>query len=255
MKVLFACDGPQAVDAITEEIFRTGLPANGKALVLCVGQSPSTQLLTEIAREKIQPQIRGWDITCEALTGAPQDVILHASRLWHPDLLMLSGQPGLDDTNAATRNLSLDLVRQARCSVRMVRPRTHSKQDSIRLLIGHDGSRSAAAIHAAFARRNWPVDAEALVVSVLKSSSAVNLSTLSEGGRSFASLLRRPGLRVDATAIEGDPWRILIQEAERFNADSIFVGARDPMGPDRFAMGSVATAVWAQARCPVEVVR
>ena len=55
MRVLLACDRSQSVDAIAEEMLWAGLPTDGKALVLCVGQTVDPHRLAETAKEKIVP--------------------------------------------------------------------------------------------------------------------------------------------------------------------------------------------------------
>jgi nucleotide-binding universal stress UspA family protein len=54
---------------------------------------------------------------------------------------------------------------------------------------------------------------------------------------------------------KGDPKQILIEEAESWQADSIFVGAKGMRGIERLLLGSVSAAVAARAHCSVEVVR
>jgi nucleotide-binding universal stress UspA family protein len=54
---------------------------------------------------------------------------------------------------------------------------------------------------------------------------------------------------------EGDPRRILIDEAEEWQATSIFLGARGLAAIDRFLLGSVTADVAQRAECAVEVVR
>jgi nucleotide-binding universal stress UspA family protein len=62
---------------------------------------------------------------------------------------------------------------------------------------------------------------------------------------------------VVASAIrEGDPKRVLVEEAEAWGADCIFVGSTGFSNRvERFLIGSVSSAVAARARCSVEVVR
>ncbi len=54
----------------------------------------------------------------------------------------------------------------------------------------------------------------------------------------------------------GNPKQVLIEEAERWNADCIFVGA-NAFGSriERFMIGSTSSAVAARAHCSVEVIR
>ena len=65
--------------------------------------------------------------------------------------------------------------------------------------------------------------------------------------------MRAVGLRVESLIKEEDPRFLLIEEAEHWNADSIFVGARGLNRVVRFVLGSVSTAVVARAHCSVEV--
>ena len=52
-----------------------------------------------------------------------------------------------------------------------------------------------------------------------------------------------------------EPKRLLLSEAESWDADSIFVGARGLGGFRRCLLGSVSSAVAARAYCSVEIVR
>ena len=68
--------------------------------------------------------------------------------------------------------------------------------------------------------------------------------------------LRAIGLQVSVAIEKGDPQRVLIEEARKWDADSIFVGGRKFSGAiERFRLGSVSTALVTNAHCSVEVVR
>ena len=67
--------------------------------------------------------------------------------------------------------------------------------------------------------------------------------------------LRAAELVVSSVIINGDPKRLLVDEAEQWGADSIFVGARGLRLIDRLLLGSVSAAVAERAHCSVEVVR
>ena len=70
-----------------------------------------------------------------------------------------------------------------------------------------------------------------------------------------ANKLRATGLAVSSLVREGNPKQILVNEAKRWKADCVFVGARGLRGIERFLLGSVSMAVTARAPCSVEVVR
>lgn len=64
------------------------------------------------------------------------------------------------------------------------------------------------------------------------------------------------GLKTSVLTEKGDPKTVLLEEARKWNADSIFVGTRDFKSVfERFRLGSVSTAVVKNAHCSVEVVR
>jgi len=64
------------------------------------------------------------------------------------------------------------------------------------------------------------------------------------------------GLAVSSKVIEGDPKRALIEEADAWGANCIFIGSRGLNGAlQRFFLGSVSTGVVTNASCSVEVVR
>jgi nucleotide-binding universal stress UspA family protein len=55
---------------------------------------------------------------------------------------------------------------------------------------------------------------------------------------------------------EGDPKRVLVEAANEWGADCIFVGSIGFSNPfERFVLGSVSASVAARAHCSVEVVR
>lgn len=70
-----------------------------------------------------------------------------------------------------------------------------------------------------------------------------------------AEKLRAAALIVSSLVKEGDPRRVLVDEAELWEADFLFVGARGLRLTERFLIGSVSAAVAVRAGCSVEVVR
>jgi nucleotide-binding universal stress UspA family protein len=63
------------------------------------------------------------------------------------------------------------------------------------------------------------------------------------------------GIQVDYEAHEGDPAEVIIEVAERQNADLIVVGNKGMTGTRRFFLGSVPNKVLHHAPCGVMVVR
>jgi len=64
------------------------------------------------------------------------------------------------------------------------------------------------------------------------------------------------GLNVSVAIEKGDPQRVLIHEAQKWDADAIFVGGRRFNSAfERFRLGSVATGLVTSAHCSIEVAR
>jgi universal stress protein A len=70
-----------------------------------------------------------------------------------------------------------------------------------------------------------------------------------------AEKLRRAGLHAEILVRRGNPAEQILEEADTWGAECIFVGAQGTTGIDRLLLGSVSSAVSARARCSVEVVR
>ncbi|MGB7513886.1 MAG: universal stress protein [Candidatus Acidiferrum sp.] len=69
-------------------------------------------------------------------------------------------------------------------------------------------------------------------------------------------MLRSAGFDVSCLLLEdGEPQEIILDEAERWPADVIFVGSHGRKGIRRFLMGSTAEAVARYARCSVQILR
>ena len=71
-----------------------------------------------------------------------------------------------------------------------------------------------------------------------------------------ADELRSISLQVSVAITKGDPERVLIDEARKWEADSIFVGSHglDDLGKQS-GLGSVSTGLVTNAPCSVEIVR
>ena len=126
----------------------------------------------------------------------------------------------------------------------------------------------------AVASRAWPAGTEVKVVAALDakfwtamanpgSSAWAWIGEGEDDGRSWAGRavhkvvedLTAAGLVATPLVVECDPKRLLGEEAERWEADCLVVGANGHGGLERFFLGSVSAAVAARAHCSVEVIR
>jgi nucleotide-binding universal stress UspA family protein len=243
------------------------------------GKLADAEAVAESAGTRLQSHFPHWTISVEALWGSAADVILKRAGGWHPDLLVA----GSHGRSAAGRvflgSVSLELVQRAPCSVRVVRTGESCGIGPIRLVAGHDGSPQADAAIKAIGRRSWPQQTEIELVSavqslvpamdtlqastyaqepafnVIRNSDEHEWARLQNAADDAADYLRRAGLLVNTTVVDGDPRQLILEKADVCRADAVFVGARGLGRLDRLLLGSVSTHVVNHARCSVEVVR
>ena len=71
----------------------------------------------------------------------------------------------------------------------------------------------------------------------------------------MAAPLHERVLAVSSVITAGGPKYVLLDEAEQWEADCLFVGAPGLSRVEWFLLGSVSAAVAAQVHCSVEVIR
>ena len=285
MKILIAYDGSDCSDAALSELSRAGLPEVAEATVVSVAElwlpppssyealervwaeSPFDEeqkalAAAERARERIQLRFPAWEVRAEAYRGSPAWEVIRKAEHWQPDLVVAGSHGHTALGRFVLGSVSQKIVAEARCSVRVARARNTEADFPPRNLIGIDGSDSAKAAVRAVASRHWPPHAEVrLVTSVGPFDEAQAQSTKEESLRArerqqgMSAELRAAGLAVSTKVEVADPKRLLLDEAERWGADCIFVGTRGHNRLGRLLLGSVATAVVTRAHCSVEVVR
>ena len=190
MKVLVAYDGSSSADAAIEDLRTAGLPQTGKALVVSVGNSGAAssgalgrfdecRALAKTLTNESRVTFRGWTVWSEGLRGQASEVLLDVCGWWHPDLLVVGSHGRSRAGRFLMGSVSLDLVHQAPCSVRVVRDGRRSIGDEpLRMLIGHDGSTEADAVIRSVACRSWPADTEVHVISVVQTLTPATVATL-----------------------------------------------------------------------------
>jgi nucleotide-binding universal stress UspA family protein len=134
----------------------------------------------------------------------------------------------------------------------------------MKILIGVDDSSFSRIAVEEVARRLWAPDTVVKILSVVESSydperrESENPYKIARAAIDDAmEVLRRSGNNFEITSdiAEGSPKRVILDEAEAWDADLIVVGSHGRRGLDRFLLGSVSQAVALHASCSVEIVR
>ncbi|MET0626067.1 MAG: universal stress protein [Pyrinomonadaceae bacterium] len=228
------------------------------------------------ARNRVGSSFPGWEVGSAILEGDPSEELLRRAEAWRPHLIVVGSQGRSALGRLFAGSVSKTIAGRAQCSVRVARRGTEKEEGApSRIIIGADGSAGATRAVRAVWSREWPAGTEVRVVAVDDGSSPVRLADvtpnlgefrtafnegppvnarlMAEGAR---AVLLAKGLSASVEVREGDPRRVLIDEAVAWSADSVFVGSHGIDHPlERSGMGGVAAALVTGAPCSVEVVR
>lgn len=287
MKVLVAYEGSACADAALEDLRRAGLPDEVEFHVLSVIENwlppPSGleiaqhldlnqefKMLATRAANHIRGFAPGWEATPEVCVGSPASLILEKADDWKPDLIVVGAHGRSAFGRFFFGSVSQKVLHEANCPVRVARESNHSADRPLKLIIGFDGSSGATETLRVVTARNWPAGCEVRVVysawpsleyvpkhlagKIAEWVADEDLKIKQKIDR-VVSDLNAAGLKTTAIIKSEDPKQLLIAEAELWQADCIFVGARGLSRFERMRLGSVSSVIAARAHCSVEVVR
>ena len=234
------------------------------------------QDLAAEAGDRVLSYFPNWKVQTEGHAGWPATDLINKADEWKADLVVVGSRGRSALGRFILGSVSKKVVTDSHHSVRVAREATE-KNDSKppRIMIGVDGSPEAEHAVREVGMRVWPKGTEVRIIAVDDGTSPKRIASVlptvaamikdsNEKALEAARLmvewaereLRAIGLQVSVAIEKGDPQRILVEEARKWEADSIFVGSRKFDGTfERFWLGSVSTALVTKAHCSVEVVR
>jgi nucleotide-binding universal stress UspA family protein len=220
------------------------------------------QTLAKLAAENLQEDFPSWRVQHEASPGFVPWGILEKANEYKPDLIVIGSHGRSLLGRVVLGSVSLKVLSESPCSVRIGRSspgRTWDDDSPLRIVIGIDGSHDSMLAVDAIASRAWRQDSAVRLVTAVEPILPPNFENTFEHTEALRELAARKleatGLHVSAVIRLGEAKKILLEEAEKWGADAIFVGARGHRLMDRILLGSVSYAVSARANCTVEVVR
>lgn len=275
-------DGLVSAYSPVAEVAGTAVPFRRVTSAIAVAREQAAHLLAEARAFSSQARLRvlsyfpGWAVRTKVLEGSPSRELLRQAERWQPDLVVAGSQGRSALARFLLGSVSKALAAKARGSVRVAR-RTAEEEagEPLRLIVGVDGSPGAARAIRAVGVRAWPAGTEVRLVVVDDGSGPtrladiqprlgelvagrdedrpVNARLMAEGAR---VVLLDAGLSASVEIREGDPRRVLMDEARRWAAASAFVGSHGlgHLG-ERSGLGGVSAALVTNAACTVEVVR
>src|SRR5262245_3306562 len=302
-RILIAFDGSPGAEAAMGDMVRAGFPEKCEAKVLSIaevwlppdlilndpgfpGNITASQItgpqhaLEAFARagetatrgaEHLHTLFPAWTVNHAGLADSPAWGILAETRKWPADLIVIGSHGRSRLERFFLGSVSYKVAAEASCSVRVFKAHHRASDQSLRVLIGIDGSNdSEAALQEALSRR-WPADTKFHLVTIIDQqirTAAISDASASPGGQedpvkdSFKALLERRveqfrerRFEADFQLLEGDLKSELLRHADAWQADCIFLGARGLKHGGRLYLGTFASAIVTRAHCTVEIVR
>ncbi|MDQ3684875.1 MAG: universal stress protein [Acidobacteriota bacterium] len=215
MRILIAYDGSDCARAGLDDLRRAGLPREGEALIVSVGdvlvshsasiseiagtalisgrvtaavaqaQAQALQALEEARRSaaqasnRVQAYFPEWQVRATAFAGTPSQVLIQKADQWDADLILVGSHGRSALGRFFLGSVSRKVATEARCSVRVARRGVEESDDApLRLIMGVDGSSGAERVVRAVGRRVWPDGTEVCVTAVDDGASPTRIADI-----------------------------------------------------------------------------
>ena len=278
MKLLIAADSATSAEVLVDAVGIRPWPEGTTAHVLSV--VADMDVPEEVWREegygksavRREMETRGEQITpvtnrLEEI-GIPAEVVVARgdarhlipfyARKWSSDLVFVRAHVRTDLMHWMVGSVARAVVTSAPCTVQIVRDvaedRAHTLDSGRRVLIATDGSETASRAAEALVQRPWPEGSEFRIVTV-EEPWLIRPASVAGNIESIEQVLASAGLKATAAVLSGNPREVILEEAEKWDADLIVLGSHGRRGFKRFLLGSVSEAVAMNAHCSVVVVR
>lgn len=289
-KVLVAYDGSPFADAAMDDLTNAGLAGKEvDALVMGVAEVwlppggtktqegrpgqiqklldenaetfADTREMVRRAGESLQKKFPDWKVKAFATYGSPAWEILLKAADFRPDMIVVGAQgvSGLD--RILIGSVTQKVITEADCSVRVARGKIEVDGAPSRIILAFDGSEGSDEAVKSLISRHWREGSEVKVVIVrdsahIRSTLDIESDNITEAAEELVEMLKAAGISSSCVVVEGNPKKVIVSEAEAWDADCIFAGATGYTGRlAKFVLGSVSSAVAGRAHCSVEVVR
>jgi len=267
---------PMSSYEIVEQAASLHVPADLKKVYMKGSRVvKEAKALAERGAARVSATFPKWKVKAEAIYGSPAWELVFKADKWKPDLIVVGSHGRSALGRFVLGSVSQRVVAEARCSVRIARGRIEEPGSPVRIVIGIDGSPASHAAVRAVIARNWPAQSQVrvvvvddplhptlvgelvpLVAELVDEENRLDRARIQKFAEAAAKLIRSANLHASAIIEEGDPKHVLPRVAEKWGANSIFVGATGFSNRfQRFVLGSVSSAVAARAHCSVEVIR
>jgi nucleotide-binding universal stress UspA family protein len=193
--------------------------------------------------------------------------IVKTADQWRADMIFIRASNLADPSRWFLNSVTDAVLRDANCSVTVVRRRDLSPR-AMKVLLATDGSESARFATYSLAERPWPPQTEFKVISVVeplvhfvKQAQSILEKKKNSVGEAQSSvheasqIIALRGLKITVEVLSGDPKEKIIDTAREWAADLAVLGSHGHSPLKRSLLGSVSEAVARDGPCSVEVTR
>jgi len=265
-KLLLPTDGSKFSEGSIREAISLAKNCSSKIFVLSVVEmNPEFEALAPEIIEKMEKETRQHleSVKSRALKeGVDCEIIVHegeepyqyivaeaAKRKVEMIIMGRRGRTGLK--RLMMGSVTARVIGHSPCKV-LVIPET-AKVSYRNILIATDGSKysDAAALEAISIAKRCGSDLIALSVATKDK----DLPSAKKSVEKISQIAEKEGLKSKTMTPRGTPYNVIVETAEKKNADVIVVGSHGRTGLERLLMGSVTERVIGQANCAVLVVK
>ncbi len=251
-------------------------PANGYSQILQNQKflEKQTKAKSLKAGQDLQEYFPKWKIKVETIEEIPSKALLDYEASWQPHLLILGSHGWNSFGKLLLGSVAEKVLNHASGNVRIIKLKQGKKTKPPRILIGYDGSAESEAAIKEVAHRPWPLGTEVKILAVsdfqlridelnqaiqktkpVEKQSKTVWTWMEKKIESNLQILEKSGLKTSMAIANGDPRHVILEYAESFKADVIFMGHRGLSGFQRILLGSISSAVASHAPCTVEIIR
>ncbi len=210
----------------------------------------------------VRQKFPAWQVRHKSTGGFAEWGIVEEANEYNPDLIVVGSHGRGSVGRFVLGSVSLKVLSEAKCSVRVARgsnARSADDDSPLRVIVAVDGSSDSWKAVEAVLRRDWLPETSVRLISAVEplpySVLLAELPRAEELRERAAAQLKEKGLHVSTVVEFGRAKNVIVEEAEKWGADAIFIGAKGHRMLERVLLGSVSYAVAARAHCTVEVVR
>ena len=289
MKVILAVNGVWPDEEVVKTAAARPWPSGSYFCVLNVLNPypfARTPLLLERAKAHIRQNLEdaagslrgiGGNVTTEIVMGSPRRAINAFAGDWQADLVMVGSSKLRPWERQLIGSIPRSVFRRGPCSVEVVRPgQKNTNADPkphMKILVATDGSEFSTAALRLLAERPWPSGSKVKIISVPEFPRLEEFSYLNAGEaedlrvacEEEARICAAKGVEVLAGSelnVHSDVpkdrepiFQVILNEAEKWEADVIVLGSHGRSGFDPVDIGSVSEEVGLRSKCSVAVIR